>query len=76
MPNHHHDELAALRNADHRREIEALREDTARVLYALDCALQLVECLIAFTPEGVVLPEGVATCKYRLDEAMKKLGRK
>jgi hypothetical protein len=59
-----------------RGELRMLREDSARVVYALDCALQLTECLIAFLPEGMVLPEGVKTCKYRLDEAMKGIHRR
>jgi hypothetical protein len=57
-------------------EMQELREDSARVMHALDCALQLVDCLIAFLPEGMVLPEGVKTCKYRLDEAMDNIRRK
>jgi len=69
MPNHQLDRLRA-------QEIAQLREDGARVSYALDCALQLVECLIAWAPEGTVLPEGVKTCKYRLDEAMRQIARK
>jgi hypothetical protein len=57
-------------------EIVKLRADSARVVQALDCALQLIDCLIAFLPEGMVLPEGVKTCKYRLDEAMDNIRRK
>jgi hypothetical protein len=57
-------------------EIVKLREDSARVVHALDCALQLIDCLIAFLPEGMVLPEGVKTCKYRLDEAMDNIRRR
>jgi hypothetical protein len=57
-------------------EIVKLRADGARVVLALDCALQLIDCLIAFMPEGMVLPEGVKTCKYRLDEAMDNIRRR
>jgi len=77
MANHHDRDLLGLRSEDYRREIAQLRHDSAQVVYALDCALQLVECLIAWIPEGTVLPEGVVTCKYRLDKAMEPIkGRK
>jgi hypothetical protein len=77
MPNHsdreradyYQEEINTLRS-----ELRVLREDSARVVYALDCAIQLTDCLITWLPEGMVLPDGVKTCKYRLDEAMRAIG--
>jgi hypothetical protein len=57
-------------------QLRVLREDSACVVYALDCAVQLTDCLIAFLPEGMPVHEGVATCKYRLDEAMRAIQRR
>jgi hypothetical protein len=86
MSNHHdweliqlyQEEVRALREALRRAsdEVRTLREDSALVVYALDCAVQLTDSLITWLPEGMVLPEGVKTCKYRLDEAMKAIGRR
>lgn len=45
------------------------------IVHALNCAMQLTEALIAYMPEGTVLPESVSTCKHALDEAMQALGR-
>jgi hypothetical protein len=56
-------------------ELTKTREDAAKVIHALDCAIQLIEALIAFLPDGTVLPEGVATAKHALDHAMKELRR-
>jgi len=76
VPNHHHDELAQLRAADYQREIDELRAGGALVSHALDCALQLIDVLITWMPQGTVLPEGVSACKHRLDEAMKPIRRR
>jgi hypothetical protein len=79
MPNHHDWELRDLYQQETvmlRKELQAIRADAARVVQALDCALQLIDCLIAFLPEGMVLPEGVKTCKHRLDEAMDNIRRR
>jgi hypothetical protein len=52
-------------------ELEQSRTDAAKVVHALDCAVQTVDALIAWMPEGLNLSPGVATCKHNLDEAMR-----
>ena len=54
-----------------RAELEQAHVDTAKVVHALDCAVQTVDALIAWMPEGLTLSPGVATCKHNLDEAMR-----
>lgn len=56
-------------------ELTQMRSDAALVVHALNCALQLTEVLIAFTPEGSVLHPGVATAKTALDMAMLQISR-
>lgn len=60
---------------DIERELHNTRTDAAKLVYALDCAIQLIEALIMFLPHGTVLPEGVTTAKYVLDRAMEELRR-
>jgi hypothetical protein len=57
------------------RQLTEMQIGSAKAIHALDCAIQLVEALIAYLPEGTVLPEGVATAKHALDHAMKELRR-
>jgi hypothetical protein len=52
------------------RELEKTRQDAALVVHALNCAIQLIEALITYTPEGTSLHPGVATCKATLDQAI------
>lgn len=52
------------------RELEKTRIDAGMVVHALNCAVQLIEALIAFTPHGSVVHPNVATCKTALDNAM------
>ena len=59
-------EIARLQN-----ELAQARADAAKVVHALDCAVQTVDALIAWMPEGLTLSPGVATCKHHLDEAMR-----
>jgi len=79
MPNHHDWERADYyhqENIDLRNELRTVREDAASVVYALDCALQLIDALILFLPEGQPLPENLAGCKHRLDQAMDVVRRR
>jgi hypothetical protein len=54
-----------------RAELTQASTDAAKVVHALDCAVQTVDALIAWMPEGLTLSPGVATCKHNLDEAMR-----
>lgn len=56
-------------------ELEQARIGNAKVVHALDCALQLVETLIAFLPEGQPLHPGLDAAKGALDQALKELRR-
>lgn len=56
-------------------ELEQLRADSAKVVRALDAAIQLIEALLAWMPGGLLLPESVKTAKSALDEAMRDLRR-
>lgn len=51
-------------------QLQACRNDAALVIHALDCAIQLVAVLIAFTPDGSAMHPGVAAAKEGLDDAM------
>lgn len=51
-------------------ELTRCRSEAALVVHALDCAIQLIEMLIAFMPDGTVLHPNVATAKGALDRAM------
>ena len=50
--------------------LEQARIDSARVMQALDCALQTVDALLAWMPEGLTLSPEVSGCKQRLNAAM------
>jgi len=50
-----------------------LRADSAKVVRALDAAIQLIEVLLAWLPDGQPLDPKVATAKHVLDQAMKDL---
>jgi len=74
-------EIMDLRAARDRQaeEIAQIRADSALVVYALDCSLQLSDALLTLlnmsAPEGLPLPPGIAGLKFRFDEAMAKMGR-
>jgi hypothetical protein len=48
-------------------------QGNALILHALNCALQLIEALIAFTPAGSPMHPGVATAQGALHEAMRAI---
>jgi hypothetical protein len=50
--------------------LEQTRIDSAKVMHALDCALQTVDALLAWMPEGLTLSPEVSGCKQRLNAAM------
>lgn len=50
--------------------MDELRTDAAKVVHALDAAVQTVDALIAWMPEGLALSPDVAACKQRLDMAI------
>lgn len=52
-------------------ELTQVRVDAAKLVYALDCAVQTVDALIAWMPEGLALSPEVGGCKERLDKAMR-----
>lgn len=56
-------------------ELKVARADAGRILYALDCAIQLIEQLIIYLPDGSPISEQVAGCKLRLDHAMSDMRR-
>ena len=66
-------ECAQLRAETTRLQVELarLRADTALIVNALDCAVQTVDALIAWMPEGLTLSPQVSGCKERLDKAMR-----
>ena len=57
------------------RERDAAIAGNAKVIRALDAALQWGEALFAFLPEGMVLSEGVKTAKGALDAALRDIRR-
>jgi hypothetical protein len=66
-------ECAQLRAETARLQVELaqIRADTAKVIHALDTAMQTVDALIAWMPEGLTLSPEVSGCKERLDMAMR-----
>jgi hypothetical protein len=76
MPNHHDHELHDLHQseiAQLKNELASCRADAAKVVYALNCALQWGEALFGWLPEGTVLSEGVITAKNALQQAMEEI---
>jgi hypothetical protein len=59
------------------RELEAeltkSREGAALIIHALNCAIQLTDALIAYTPDGSPLHPGVGAAKGALDDAMRAI---
>jgi ribosomal protein L29 len=51
--------------------INELRTDAAKVINTLDCAMQTVDALLAWMPQGLSLSPEVSACKERLDAAMR-----
>ena len=47
----------------------------AKVVHALDCSTQLIEALLAWMPEGLVLSPAVGSAKGAWSEAMKTIRR-
>jgi hypothetical protein len=54
-------------------ELSKTRESAAMIVHALNCAMQLIEVLIAYTPDNTPLHPGVGTAKGALDEAMRAI---
>jgi hypothetical protein len=52
-------------------ELSKAREGAALIIHALNCAIQLTDALIAYTPDGSPLHPNVATAKGALDHAMR-----
>ena len=53
-----------------KHELEQTRADAAKVVHALDAAIQLTEALIAWWPAGTPMDPSVAGAKRTLDAAM------
>jgi hypothetical protein len=75
MGNHPHSEEAT-QAAQLREELRQVRSDSALVVYTLDQAMQLIDALILYLPEGQVMPPYLAEAKHRLDVAMDQIRRK
>jgi hypothetical protein len=64
-------------NRDRIKELEAQLskacQGNALIIHALNCALQLIEALIAFTPDNTPMHPGVSAAKGALHEAMKAI---
>jgi hypothetical protein len=75
MPNGDYLQEYREENAQLRRDLSALQQNSGMVVHALDCAGALIDALITWLPEGMPLPDGVRTCKHNLDTAMAALGR-
>ena len=58
-----------------RIELQAAIAGNAKVIYALDRAIQWAEALFAYLPSGIVLPEGVKTAQGALKEALRNIRR-
>jgi hypothetical protein len=56
-----------------KRELEKCQLDAAKVVQALDRAIQLTEAMLAWMPEGMVLSEQVKTEWAALAEALRAL---
>src|SRR6476659_9141233 len=50
--------------------LEQARIDSAKVMQALDCALQTVDALLAWMPEGLMLWPEASRCKPGLKDTM------
>jgi len=57
-------------------ELQQTRLDASKVVHALDCAIQVIEALIRWLPEGTELSTDVKTRKENLDRAMRVITRK
>jgi hypothetical protein len=51
------------------------RNDTAKIVHALNCSAQLIEALLAWMPEGLVLSPEVGSAKGAWSKAMKDVLR-
>jgi len=56
--------------------ITELRAGGALVVHGLDVAMQLISALIAWMPEGQLLPDSVGGLKLQLDEVWEKIRSK
>jgi hypothetical protein len=56
-----------------RHQLAAARAGNAKVIYALDRAMQLIEVLIAYLPEGQPVHPGLETAQNALREALKAI---
>ena len=62
--------------ADNTALMTALQQaaaDSALVIEALSRAIQMIEVLIAYMPDGQPVHPGVVTCKSALDDAMRAM---
>lgn len=73
------DKLAAIRTQaqatliNHSQELAQVRLANAKTMHALDCSTQLIEALIAWMPEGLILSEQVKNAKGAWTHAMREL---
>jgi len=58
------------------QKMTELREGSALVMHGLDISTQLISALIAWLPEGQVLPDNVGGLKLQLDQVWEKLRSK
>jgi len=55
--------------------LDLQRAEAAKVDHALTCSVQLIEALLAWLPEGLVLSPDVSSTKGAWSEAMRKITR-
>jgi len=61
--------------ADCSEQVLKIQADAAKVVHALDCSTQLIDALLAWLPEGLVLSEGVTSAHGAWRTAMKRITR-
>lgn len=57
------------------KERDAAIAGNAKVIHALDCAIQWAEALFAWLPEGTVMPDGIKAARENLTRALRELRR-
>jgi len=58
------------------QKMTELREGSALIMHGFDISTQLISALIAWMPEGQVLPDSVGGLKLQLDQVWEKLRSK